>query len=64
MKTETLRISNNPNLNEEADRCPLPISVFPNHMGINLCSVEAVTWQKQEDGQLVSIVVHFLPEGS
>lgn len=41
---------------------PLPLSVIPNHMGINLCSVESVTWTKQPDGQLVSLTIHFLPE--
>ena len=42
--------------------CPLPLSVIPNNMGINLCSVEAISWQKQSDGQLVNLTIHFLPE--
>lgn len=41
--------------------CPLPLSVIPNYMGINLCSVEALTWTKQDDGQLVSLTIHFIP---
>ena len=41
--------------------CPLPLSVIPNHMGINLCSVDSVAWQKQDDGQLVSLTVNFIP---
>ncbi len=41
---------------------PLPLSVIPNHMGINLCSVEAVTWTEQDDGQLVSLTIRFIPE--
>lgn len=31
--------------------CPLPLEVIPNNMGINLSSVDAISWQKQEDGQ-------------
>ncbi len=41
---------------------PLPLEVIPNHMGINLCSVEALSWTEQADGQLVSLTIHFLPE--
>ena len=41
---------------------PLPLEVIPNHMGINLCSVDAITWQEQDDGQLVNLTIHFLPE--
>lgn len=40
---------------------PLPIEVIPNHMGINLCSVEGMTWTRQPDGQLVSLTIHFKP---
>jgi len=43
-------------------KSPLPIEVIPNNMGINLCSVDAISWQKQEDGQLVNLSIHFLPE--
>ena len=45
----------------KSEDSPLPISVIPNNMGINLCSVEAVSWTKQDDGQLVSLTIHFLP---
>ena len=41
---------------------PFPLEVIPNCMGINLCSVEALTWTKQPDGQLVSVTIHFQPE--
>jgi hypothetical protein len=44
--------------------CPLNLSVIPNHMGINLCSVEALSWTRQSDNQLVSLTIHFLPAGS
>lgn len=40
---------------------PLPLEVIPNYMGINLCSVESISWTKQNDGQLVSLSIHFLP---
>jgi hypothetical protein len=40
---------------------PLPLSVIPNNMGINLNSVEALSWTKQNDGQLVSLTIHFKP---
>ena len=40
---------------------PLPLTVIPNNMGINLCSVEALTWTRQDDGQLVSLTIHFIP---
>jgi len=41
--------------------CPLNISVIPNYMGINLCSVEAISWKRQSDGQLVDLTIHFIP---
>lgn len=40
---------------------PLPIGVIPNYMGINLCSVHGLSWVKQEDGQLVSLTIDFMP---
>lgn len=46
---------------EKDEYCPLPVSVIPNNMGINLCSVDAISWTKQPDGQLVSLTIHFLP---
>ena len=41
--------------------CPIDIDVFPNYMGINLISVDSVEWVKQEDGQLVTLTVNFIP---
>jgi hypothetical protein len=58
MKTVTKTVSEMIANNEEP---PLPLSAIPNHMGINLCSVEAMTWTQQDDGQLVSLTIHFLP---
>jgi hypothetical protein len=40
---------------------PLDIGVIPNYMGINLCSVEAMSWTEQDDGQLVNLAIHFIP---
>lgn len=42
--------------------CPLPLNVIPNFMGINLASVEAISWEKQEDGQLIHLTIHFAPK--
>lgn len=43
------------------ERCPLPLEVIPNHLGINLCSVKGISWTRQADGQLVDLKIHFLP---
>lgn len=42
--------------------CPLPLEVIPNNMGINLCSVDSISWQKQDDGQLTNLTIYFKPE--
>lgn len=44
------------------EQCPLPLEVIPNYMGINLCSVDDITWQKQADGQLTSLSIKFIPD--
>lgn len=59
MKTTFKKVSE---LIENDLDCPLPLEVIPNYMGINLCSVEAISWQKQTDGQLTNLTIHFLPE--
>lgn len=41
---------------------PLPLEVIPNHMGINLCSVEGISHTRQADAQLVSLTIHFIPK--
>lgn len=41
--------------------CPFDLSTIPNTMGINLCSVEGLSWTRQADGQLVSLTIHFIP---
>ncbi len=40
---------------------PLPINTIPNYMGINLCSVDSLTWTKQDDGQLTNLQINFIP---
>ncbi len=42
--------------------CPIPLAVIPNTMGINLNSVHSVSWTEQDDGQLVSLTINFLPD--
>ena len=45
----------------EGKYCPLPLKVIPNHMGINLVSVESISWTKQDDGQLTDLSIKFNP---
>lgn len=47
---------------QNKEYCPLPLEVIPNNMGINLCSVDAISWQKQKDGQLTNLTIHFIPD--
>ncbi len=46
---------------EPGNDCPIDLAVIPNYMGINLCSVEGVSWERQEDGQLKWMTFHFTP---
>jgi len=48
-------------IDEEGVNFPIPLGTMPNHMGINLCSVEGMSWSRLPDGQLISVTVHFLP---
>jgi hypothetical protein len=48
----------------ETAKWPLDPAVIPNHMGINLCSIDGMSWTRQEDGQLVSLTIHFCPAQS
>jgi hypothetical protein len=62
MKTEFHSIVGSKTNEEfEAVKWPLDISVIPNYMGINLCAVEGMSWTRQDDGQLISLTIHFLP---
>ena len=58
MKTIFKKVSD---IIDNDEYCPIPLKVIPDNMGINLCSVEAVSWQKQEDGQLVKMSIYFNP---
>ncbi len=58
MKTKFVKIED---IINDTVKCPLPLDVIPNHMGINLSSVEAVSWTKQDDGQLTDLTIHFIP---
>lgn len=40
------------------------ISSIPNQLGINLCSVEGIEYDEQEDGQLKSLKIIFNPDNS
>lgn len=60
MKTKSLEISGISD--PDSITCPFPLAIIPNHMGINLCSVQSVIWQQQDDGQLVSLSIYFIPE--
>jgi hypothetical protein len=46
---------------EKNEKCPLPLEVIPNHIGINLCSVSAIGWQEQDDKQLTNLTIYFNP---
>ena len=47
---------------DKGPKPPLDIGDFPNHMGINLCSVEWMAWSRLEDGQLTQMTVYFKPD--
>ena len=60
MKTERITVRDNGD-SGDFDKSPLPLKVIPNNMGINLSSVDSVVWQKQDDGQLTSLTIYFIP---
>jgi hypothetical protein len=43
-------------------KSPLPLETIPNNMGINLCSVDSISWERQNDGQLKNLTINFKPE--
>lgn len=47
---------------ESKGDCPLPLEVIPNNMGINLVSVDSISWNRQNDGQLISLSIDFIPD--
>lgn len=42
---------------------PLPLSVIPNYMGINLSVVQGISWLKLPDGNIIDLTIHFIREG-
>ena len=42
----------------------LLLKFFPDVWGINLCSVESITIDEQEDGQIKELSVKFIPNNS
>lgn len=52
------------NWDEADEHCPVHIANIPNYMGINLCSVQSIEWSRLADGQLVDVVIKFIPEDS
>lgn len=38
------------------------LSFIPNELGINLCSVDDIYINRQENGELKSITIRFIPE--
>lgn len=57
MSTITRKIKDLINNNDS----PIPLDFIPNQMGINLCSVDSITWTRQTDGQLVNVTINFIP---
>ena len=43
-------------------KCPFPLKVIPNDMGINLVSVESIEWDELDDGQIDKLTINFTPE--
>ena len=43
-------------------KCPLPLEVIPNYMGINLVSVDSIEWDEFDDGQIDKLTINFIPE--
>ena len=40
---------------------PITITSYTYYMGINLCSVESVSWTELEDGMLGELTIEFIP---
>jgi hypothetical protein len=44
----------------DIEDCPIPISVIPNNMGINLVAVQEIEWSRNEFGQLLNLTIRFI----
>lgn len=51
----------NQNKDKYGEEYPIDLSMFPNNMGINLCSVKGIKSVRKENGELVSVTVDFIP---
>lgn len=60
MRTEKFKATT-AELVENKVKSPFPLSVIPNYMGINLCSIDSLEWERLGDGQLVSLTINFIP---
>ena len=38
---------------------PIDLSDIPNKMGINLCSVKDIEWEKQDNGELTYVKINY-----
>lgn len=59
MKNFNVKVSDVVNGKEKS---PLPLKVIPNYMGINLVSVQSISWSEFDDGQIDELTIHFIPE--
>lgn len=70
IKTYRLKVRNDiyweehRNKDNNEEKCPIPLKIFPEYMGINLSGVDAIEWSKQADGQLTEIRILFSPSSS
>lgn len=46
----------------DEEDCPIKLAFIPNYLGINLNSVSGIYWERQDDNQLVSLHIYFIPE--
>jgi hypothetical protein len=58
MNTEIVKLSEIMSGNVKS---PIPIEIIPNYMGINLCSVDAIGWQRTDKDELVNLTIYFIP---
>ena len=59
--TKEIKIKDNENIEKDSEKCPLPVEVIPNNIGINLSNVDKVKWEEQDDGQLKKVEIDFIP---
>lgn len=53
---------NGDDFERELDKSPLNPSAITNLMGINLCNVESISWERLPDGQLLNFSIQFYPD--